>query len=130
MINYSRKNRIDKSGDIMEERRGDKRVPIGIKLSISNLYKEDTNTIMDLALDVEVVDISSKGIGFVSQCILPVGYYFIANIELSPGLPQIITDVRVIRSAAIDKSNYRYGCEFVSISPSVGTMLDEFAKTL
>lgn len=130
MINYSRKNRIDKSGDIMEERRGDKRVPIGIKLSISNLYKEDTNTIMDLALDVEVVDISSKGIGFVSQCILPVGYYFIANIELSPELPQIITDVRVIRSAAIDKSNYRYGCEFVSISPSVGTMLDEFAETL
>ena len=114
----------------MEERRGDKRVPIGIKLSISNLYKEDTNTIMDLDLNVEVVDISSKGIGFVSQCILPVGYYFIANIELSPELPQIITDVRVIRSAAIDKDHYRYGCEFVSISPSVGKMLDEFSEGL
>ena len=114
----------------MEERRLDKRVPIGIKLSISNLYKEDTNTIMDLDLNVEVVDISSKGIGFVSQCILPVGYYFIANIELSPELPQIITDVRVIRSAAIDKDHYRYGCEFVSISPSVGKMLDEFSEGL
>ena len=114
----------------MEERRTDKRVPIGIKLSISNLYKEDTNTIMDLDLNVEVVDISSKGIGFVSRCILPVGYYFIANIELSPELPQIITDVRVIRSAAIDKEQYRYGCEFVSISPSVGKMLDEFSEGL
>ena len=114
----------------MEERRLDKRVPIGIKLSISNLYKEDTNTIMDLDLNVEVVDISSKGIGFVSQCILPVGYYFIANIELSPELPQIITDFRVIRSAAIDKDHYRYGCEFVSISPSVGKMLDEFSEGL
>lgn len=118
------------SGDIMEERRGEKRLPIGIKLSISNLYKEDTNTIMDLDLNVEVVDISSKGIGFISQCILPVGYYFIANIELSPELPQIITDVRVIRSSAIDKTNYRYGCEFVSISPSVGKMLDEFSESL
>lgn len=114
----------------MEERRGDRRVPIGIKLSISNLYKEDTNTIMDLDLNVEVIDISSKGIGFISQCILPVGYYFIANIELSPELPQIITDVRVIRSSAVDKENYRYGCEFVSISPSVGQMLDEFSERL
>ena len=114
----------------MEERRTEKRLPIGIKLSISNLYKEDTNTIMDLDLNVEVIDISSKGIGFVSRCILPVGYYFIANIELSPELPQIITDVRVIRSAAIDKDQYRYGCEFVSISPSVGKMLDEFSEGL
>lgn len=114
----------------MEEKRQDKRLPIGIKLSISNLYKEDTNTIMDLDLDVEVIDISSKGIGFVSQCILPVGYYFIANLELTPELPQIITDVRVIRSAAIDKNTYRYGCEFVSISPSVQDMLDEFAESL
>lgn len=114
----------------MEERRNDTRVPIGIKLSISNLYKEDTNTIMDLDLDVEVVDISSKGIGFISHCILPVGYFFIANIELSPEYPQIITDVRVIRSNAIDKENYRYGCEFVSISPSVKNMLDEFSASL
>ena len=114
----------------MEEKRQERRVPIGIKLSISNLYKEDTNTIMDLDLNVEVIDISSKGIGFVSQCILPVGYYFIANIELSPEFPQIITDVRVIRSTAVDKNNYRYGCEFVSISPSVGKMLDEFSANL
>ncbi len=114
----------------MEEKRQDRRVPIGIKLSVSNLYKENTNTIMDLDLDVEVIDISSKGIGFVSQCILPVGYFFIANIELSPEFPQIITDVRVIRSSAIDKETYRYGCEFVSISPSVKQMLDDFASQL
>lgn len=114
-------------GALMEEKRQDRRLSVGIKLSVSNLYKEDANTIMDLNLDVEVIDISSKGIGFVSQCILPVGYYFIANIELSPELPQIITDVRIIRSLAVDKETYRYGCEFVSISPSVKQMLDEYA---
>jgi len=111
----------------MQEKRQDKRLPIGIKLSIKNLYKEDTNTIMDLDMSVDVIDISSKGIGFVSQCILPVGYFFIANIELAPDLPQIITDVRIIRSEALDKENYHYGCEFVAISPSVGKMLDEFS---
>lgn len=114
----------------MQEKRQDKRLPIGIKLSVSNLYKEDTNTIMDLDLNVEVIDISSKGIGFLSECILPVGYYFIANIELANDLPQIITDVRIIRSSAVDKKTYHYGCEFVAISPSVQKMLDDFATRL
>lgn len=114
----------------MNEKRGDRRLPIGIKLSVTNLYKEDTNTIMDLDLSVDVIDISSKGIGFVSQCIFPVGYFFIADIELAPDLPQIITDVRIIRSEALDKENYRYGCEFVSISPSVKNLLDEFESRL
>lgn len=114
----------------MHEKRQGERLPIGIKLSVSNLYKEDTNTIMDLDLAVEVTDISSKGIGFVSECVLPIGYFFIANIELAEDLPQIITDVRIIRSSAIDKVRYHYGCEFVAISPSVQKMLDEFAERL
>lgn len=114
----------------MNEKRQDNRIPLGVKLSVSNLYKEDTNTIMDLELAVNVVDISSTGIGFTSDCIFPVGYFFIANIELAPDLPQIITDVRIIRSEAISRNKYRYGCEFVSISPSVEKMLDDFAKRL
>ena len=114
----------------MNEKRQTKRLPIGIKLSVTNLYKENVNTIMDLELPVEVIDISSKGIGFVSRCILPVGYFFIANLELAEDLPQIITDVRIIRSEALDKERYRYGCEFVSISPSVSQMLDEFSQRL
>lgn len=111
----------------MLEKRKTERLPIETKLTVTNLYKENTNTLMDLNLNVDIIDISSKGIGFVSQCIFPVGYFFIANIELANDLPQIITDVRIIRSNAIDKNNYRYGCEFVSISPSVEKMLDHFA---
>lgn len=114
----------------MREKRKGERLPIGIKLAVSNLYKEDTNTIMDLDLPVEVVDISPKGIGFTSHCVFPIGYFFIADIELAPDLPQIITDVRIIRSSAIDLNTYHYGCEFVSISPSVQNMLDEFATRL
>lgn len=114
----------------MNEKRQTKRLPVGIRLSVTNLYKENVNTIMDLELPVEVIDISSRGIGFVSKCILPVGYFFIANLELAEDLPQIITDVRIIRSEAIDKEYYRYGCEFVSISPSVSSMLDEFSHRL
>ena len=114
----------------MIEKRAQERLPVGIKLTVSNLYKEQSNTIMDLDMAVEVTDISSLGIGFISQCVLPVGYFFIANIELAEDLPQIITDVRIIRSSAIDRDHYHYGCEFVSISPSVQKMLDEFAVRL
>lgn len=115
---------------MIDEKRKGKRLPIDINLSVTNLYKEDSNTIMDLDMPVEVTDISSKGIGFVSECILPTGYYFIANIELAPDLPQIITDVRIVRSNAIDKTTYHYGCVFVAISSSVEKMLDEFAQRL
>jgi len=112
----------------LKEKRINKRIPIGMSLSISDLYKDGVDTIVDLESAIEVTDISSSGIGFVSKCILPIGYYFIADIELTKELPQIITDVRVVRSGAIDKENYYYGAEFVSVSPSVKKMLETFEK--
>lgn len=116
----------------MSEKRADKRIPLGIGMgiSISDLYKEGVGTIMDLESAIEITDISSKGIGFISKCILPIGYYFIADIEVSKDYPQIITDVRIIRSKAIDYENYHYGAQFVSISPSVKKMLDEYSASL
>lgn len=115
----------------MADKRADKRIPLGIgmDISISDLYKEGVGTIMDLESSIEITDISSKGIGFVSKCVLPIGYYFIANIEISQDYPQIITDVRIIRSKAIDYENYHYGAQFVAISPSVKKMLDEYSAT-
>lgn len=110
----------------MEEKRIDKRIPIGMNLSISDLYKDGVEAIIDLESSIQVTDISSSGIGFVSKCILPIGYYFIADIEISDDLPQIITDVRIVRSSAIDKENYHYGAQFTSISPSVRKMLEKF----
>ncbi len=114
----------------MEEKRDAKRLVLGMKLSISDLYKENTNTITDIDSPIEVTDISAKGIGFISECILPTGYFFIADLELAPDLPQIITDVRIIRSSAIDRDHYHYGCEFVSIAPNVRKMLEDFEKRL
>ncbi|MCR5222179.1 MAG: PilZ domain-containing protein [Lachnospiraceae bacterium] len=114
----------------MQEKRQSKRLILGMKLSISDLYKENTNTITDISSSIEVTDISANGIGFISECILPTGYYFIANLELAPDLPQIITDVRIIRSSAIDMERYQYGCEFVSIAPNVRKMLEEFEERL
>lgn len=114
----------------MSEKRADKRINLEMSISISDLYKEGVGTIMDLESSIEITDISSKGIGFISKCVLPIGYYFIADLEISKELPQIITDVRIIRSRAIDLENYHYGAQFVSISPSVKKMLDEYSESL
>ena len=92
----------------MNEKRLDRRIPIGMSLSISDLYKDGVDAIVDLESSIQITDISSRGIGFISKCVLPIGYYFIADIEVSSELPQIITDVRIGRSNAIDKENIQY----------------------
>lgn len=112
----------------MQEKRKEKRIPIDIKLSVSDLYAGNPGTASDISSPIEVTDISAKGFGFISESVFPVGFFFIANIELSRELPQIITDVRIIRSSAIDEHRYQYGCEFVSISPRISKMLDDFEK--
>ena len=114
--------------EVKKEKRFDKRLPIEMGLSISNLYKDGIDAIVDLESNIEITDISSKGIGFVSQCVLPIGYYFIADIEISYELPQIITDVRIVRSSAIDMDHYHYGAEFVSVSPSVKKLLEQYEQ--
>ena len=112
----------------MNEKRLDRRIPIGMSLSISDLYKDGVDAIVDLESSIQITDISSRGIGFISKCVLPIGYYFIADIEVSSELQQIITDVRIVRSNAIDKENIHYGAEFVSVSPSVKKMLEKYEQ--
>jgi c-di-GMP-binding flagellar brake protein YcgR len=114
----------------MHEKRKEKRIPINIKLSVSDLYTESSNTLLDISAPIEVTDISAKGLGFISDAVLPIGCIFISNIELDRELPQIITDIKIIRSQAIDDNRYRYGCEFVSISPRVSKMLDDFEQRI
>ncbi|MCR5508536.1 MAG: PilZ domain-containing protein [Lachnospiraceae bacterium] len=110
----------------MDEKRKEKRIPITIALSVSDLYPDDVYGSIDMSSPIEVTDISSKGIGFLSDAVLPVGFVFIADIELDRSLPQIITDIRIIRSSTAGPGMYRYGCEFVSISPRVSKMLGDY----
>ena len=114
----------------MQEKRKEKRIPINVQLSVSDLYTEETNSVADISAPIEVTDISPKGFGFLSTAVLPVGFHFIANIELDRDLPQIITDARIIRGQATENNRYQYGCEFVSISPRVAKMLDDFEKRI
>ena len=65
----------------MQEKRKNVRLPIKLKLEVSNLFKQDGVKIENLDAEIEVFDISKAGIGFMSLSKLPVNYYFNATIE-------------------------------------------------
>ena len=48
----------------MQEKRKNVRLPIKLKLEVSNLFKQDGVKIENLDAEIEVFDISKAGIGF------------------------------------------------------------------
>ena len=56
----------------MQEKRKNVRLPIKLKLEVSNLFKQDGVKIENLDAEIEVFDISKAGIGFMSLSKLPV----------------------------------------------------------
>ncbi len=109
----------------MEEKRRSKRFPVHIELCICDLFKQDTTGIHDLDSPIEVIDISRHGIGFISQCILPVGYYFNAKLDLyDESTPSVFTVVKIVRCESHDRHHYRYGCEFAKPAEDIYAVLE------
>lgn len=109
----------------MEEKRRSKRFPVHIQLCISDLFKQDTTGIHDLDSPIEVIDISRDGIGFISKCILPVGYYFNAKLDLYDSTsPAVFTVVKIVRCESYDMYHYHYGCEFTHPAEDVYALLE------
>jgi len=109
----------------MEERRRAKRMPVRLNLKISELYKQDNVKVLNIDAPIEVVNISKTGIGFKSESILPVGYYFNASINL--GFKETLhTVVKIIRSQPIDDKLTMYGCEFVGMAEILSYIFDAY----
>ena len=51
----------------MYEQRRSRRMPIRLKLTVSSLFKQDNVQVKDLDAEIEVIDISRTGIGFISK---------------------------------------------------------------
>jgi PilZ domain. len=113
----------------MEERRKAKRMPLRLKLKISELYKQDNVKIENINAPIEVVNISKIGIGFKSESVLPVGYYFNAAINFG-GKETIHTVVKIIRSQPMDDRVTMYGCEFVGMAEILSYLFDEYGLKL
>lgn len=110
----------------MEERRRAKRMPITLSLEILNLYKQDNVQVSNIHAPIELVNISQEGIGFISESILPLGYYFCANIKLGDSEDTLHYVVKIIRRQAIDEKKNMYGCEFVGMAKILSYIFEEY----
>lgn len=114
----------------MQEKRKYQRLPIKLKLEVSNLFKQDGIKMDSLDTEIEVFDISKAGIGFMSESRLPVDYYFNATLEFENSDEIILSVVKILYVTPIGDSGFRYGCEFVGLPSMYDHIFEEYAKTL
>lgn len=110
----------------MDERRKAKRMPITLSLEILNLYKQDNVQVSNLHAPIEVTDISKTGMGFISESVLPLGYYFNANINLGNETDTLHCVIKIIRSQQEEGDKTSYGCEFVGMATVLSYIFDEY----
>lgn len=114
----------------MEERRRDKRMPVSLSLEILNLYKQDNVFVENLYAPIEVVNISKSGMGFITESVLPLGYYFNANINLLNNEDTIRGVIKIIRQQSLEDGKTMYGCEFVGMADILSYIFDEYDKII
>lgn len=114
----------------MIERRRTKRMPFSMTLEISNLYKQDNVRVENLNAPIEIVNISKGGIGFISESVLPLGYYFNANINLLNNEELLRCVIKIIRSQPLENGKTMYGCEFVGMADILSYIFDEYDKKI
>lgn len=100
----------------MEEKRKYRRLPINLKLEVSEVFKQDNDVIRDLNAEIEVFDISKNGIGFRTTTLIPEGYYFNATMTLESSEQKLMTVVKILHRSQLSDNMYRYGCEFTGMA--------------
>ena len=115
----------------MQERRRAKRLPTTLSLEILNLYKQDNVLVNNLHAPIEVINISQTGIGFLSESVLPIGYYFNANINLG-NEDTLHCVVQIVRSQPDEdnKNKNVYGCIFVGMATVLSYIFDEYDQRI
>ena len=112
----------------MIEMRREKRWPIELQLEISSLFKQDNVKVENVNAPIEVFDVSKAGIGFRTQSVLPIGYYFNARLVLGDqGTLNCV--VRIIRQQQDGDENI-YGCEIVGTASIMDYLFNDYAASL
>lgn len=111
----------------MNERRRYKRIPIGLTLEVDKLYKQDYVELSGLDLEIEVINISKTGIGFIVKRELPLNYYFNACIHFDQN-DFFNTVIKIVRSEQLEDEGYLYGCEFVGLASFLASKVDDYEK--
>lgn len=110
------------------DNRRDKRIPVGMHLQVSSVFKQNNVHVSNINAPIEVTDISKYGIGFVTKSILPIGFYFDSRLNFEDGRDSINCVVRIVRRKQRDDGFTIYGCEFVGMSPVFDYIFDGTGK--
>lgn len=109
------------------EKRKAERLPIKLSLGISELFKQDNQFIKNVNAPIEVIDISRRGIGFLSESELPIGYYFNSKIQIGEDENSVFyTVIKIIRQKEQEGKAKLYGCELVGFPSVLNYIFEEF----
>lgn len=106
-----------------------KRVPVELQLRISNLFKQDNVQIKNIDAPIVVKNISKTGIGFETEAVLPLKYYFNAKIELGDKESAIYAVVQIIRAEKKGDKVF-YGCQFVGRAEILDFIFGEYDESM
>ncbi|MCI8626738.1 MAG: PilZ domain-containing protein [Lachnospiraceae bacterium] len=114
--------------DFSEKRRA-KRVPIELKLTVSSLFRQDNDQVGDVDAPIEVMNVSRTGIGFQTESVLPLGYYFNAVLHLLDREDaRFHCVVKIIREETQTDGKKLYGCEFVGFPSILDYIFEELEE--
>lgn len=113
----------------MREKRKNHRLPIHLKLGINRLFRQNDEEIILGDEQIQVVDISKTGLGFICKDDLPLDYYFNCKIEFENdsffyGVLKIIRKQRDLKQADF----FNYGCEFVGLAEFLASKIDDYQQ--
>lgn len=117
----------ENESEFIETRRS-KRIPIGMHLEVSSIFKQNNVHVSNINAPIDVVDISKHGIGFVSKSVLPIGFYFDSRLHFKDKNNSIKCVIRIVRRKKREDGLTLYGCEFVGMSPVFDYIFDDMEK--
>jgi len=114
--------------NIVENRRG-KRIPVGMHLEISSVFKQNNVHVSNINAPIDVINISKYGIGFVTKSVLPIGFYFNSKLQFDDEKDCINCVVKIVRRKQCGDGTTVYGCEFVGMSPVFDYVFDDAERS-
>lgn len=113
----------------MQEQRRSKRIPIAMNLEVSSVFKQDNVQVNNINAPIQIVDVSKNGIGFISESILPVGFYFNARLTFREQDENLNCVVQIVRQLEMGDGKYSYGCEFVGMASVFDYIFEEIEQS-
>ena len=114
----------------MIEKRRAKRMQVELSLKISSLFMQDNIKVENIDAPINVIDISKCGIGFITESVLPLNYYFNATINLGDIDASLYCVVKIIRTLDLDDGMHLYGCEMIGLAPVLSFIFDNYENAL